>query len=257
MYKPKQLIFDIENAPQLGWFFGKTYETNILSVVEQSYILSVAYSWHPGTRVKVLALPDYKGYKKGNDCEKNLMKDVWELLNEADVVIGQNSDSFDIKHLNARFAFYGMTPPRPYKTVDTLKKLRQAFNLPSNKLDFVCNYFGIGGKLPNTGKDLWLGCMGGNMDDWKMMKKYNAHDVELTQKLYTMLMPWGKQPNLNILSDRMACTRCQSEHLIKHGHERDLSGKIYQRLKCMNCGAWNRDFGERPSGTQRVNIRPL
>lgn len=254
MYQPKILILDIENTPGKGFFFGKTYETNILSVTEQSYILCFAYSWYPDVHVKVLALCDYKGYKRGNDCEKKLMDDIWKLLDSADIIVGQNSDSFDLRHINTRFAYYGMTPPSPYKTVDTLKKLRQTFNLPSNKLDFVCNYFEIGGKLPNTGKDLWLGCMAGRLDDWKMMKKYNAHDVVLTQKLYKLLLPWGKQPNLNLFTGRYACPACGGKHLNGRGLEKSTGGTIFQRLYCVDCGKWSRTALEKQPA---IAVRPL
>ena len=252
-YQPRVMILDIENSMALGWFFGKVYETTVNHVEEQSYILSYSYSHYPSEKVTTVALCDFKGYKKGSDCEEELMKGLWELLNEADIVVGQNADAFDIKHINTRFAFYGITPPRPYKTVDTLKKIKSVFNLPSNKLDFVCNYFGLGSKLPHTGKNLWLACMNGDRAAWKTMKRYNAHDIKLTHKLYTLLLPWGKQPNINLLTHRQACPRCQSTRLQSRGNAIYASGQTYTRFQCMECGGWGKRFdGEK---TSKVTVR--
>lgn len=254
-YTPKRLLLDIETARHKGRFFGKVYETNIARIDSYSYILSVAYCWYPSTEVTVLALCDYKSYKRGNDCEEMLLNDVWSLLNEADMVIYQNGRAFDTKQLNSRFAYYRMTPPKPYKTVDTLKKLQNAFALPSNSLDFVCDYFGIGRKLPHKGEEMWYGCEEGRLKDWADMKRYNKHDVfPLLFKLYELLLPWGKDFNLNILTGEGGCYACGSTNLRNKGEEASM-GCFYTRFLCRDCGAWNRDFGE--PRKPKVSIRPL
>jgi len=254
MKLPRILLIDLENTPQLGYFFGKVYETNILSVTEQSYILSVAYCWYPSKKVKVISLPDFKGYRGGNDCEEQLLQQVWKLLDEADIVVSQNGQAFDTKHLNTRFAYYRMQPPSPYAQVDTLQGLRRAFNLPSNKLDFVCTYFGIGKKLPHTGKDLWFGCMQGIRSDWKVMCRYNSNDVyPLLYDLYELLRPWTKHPNLNFFSSyHTKCPKCGGAHLQKRGSQLTRS-RVTQRLQCMSCGSWC--MGESEKLSVKIDLR--
>lgn len=256
VYQPKILLLDIENTPELGYSFG-TREVDILEVKEHSYILCIAYQWYGIDKsVRVLALPDYKGYKNGADCEEKLVRDAWKLLDSADIVVAQNGDSFDIKKLNSRFAFYRINPPQPYRTIDTLKGLRSRFGLPSNKLDEACKYFGLGGKLPHTGKHLWFGCMSGDRKAWKLMKQYNKRDVDLLRELYELLRPWMKHPNLTVLTGEYACPRCGSARFQKRGMSfTDGGAFVYQRVSCSNCGgsyATNRE----PSGF-KLPSRPL
>lgn len=241
VYQPKILLFDLETSRATGKFFGKVYETNIARVTEQSYILSAAWCWYPSKKVEVIALCDFKGYKRGHDCEKKLLEHIWKLLDEADITVAQNGNAFDHKMLNSRFAFHRMHPPSPFKKVDTLSQLRSVFNLPSNKLDFVCDYFGIGRKLPHQGEHMWEGCENGDKASWALMKRYNIHDVSpLLYELYKLLLPWGRQPNHNIFTGRYACSACGSKRLHSRGREIMVSGFVYNKLSCADCGKWNR-----------------
>lgn len=52
------LLFDIENAPSLGYFYDMSKEYNIIEIVEHSYMLSFAYKWLHEKRIHVRALPD-------------------------------------------------------------------------------------------------------------------------------------------------------------------------------------------------------
>lgn len=240
MKQPRILLLDIETSRSTGKFFGKVYETNIIRVVQQTYILSFAYCWYPSKKVSVIALPDFKGYKKGEDCEEKLLEAVWKLLDEADVVVTQNGNAFDLKTLNARFARHHMQPYKPFKKIDTLNGLKAAFNLPSNKLDFVCDYFSIGRKLPHQGEHMWEGCENGNPASWKMMIKYNAHDVfPLLYGLYEVLRAWmPNHPNLNLIHGRPnACPTCQGTHIQSRGEDFNYTLNAFVRkFRCMDCG---------------------
>jgi len=185
------------------------------------------------------ALPDFKSYKPGSENDLLLATELWKLLDEADVVIAHNGDQFDIKKTNARFAFYNLPPPSPYKTIDTLKVARRYFNFTSNKLDDLGNYLGYGRKLVHTGFNLWKGCMTGDPKAWKKMIDYNKRDVVLLEKIYLHFRPWiQNHPNTAILSDKSGCPNCSSTQIQKRGLGITKSG-TYQRLQCMSCKAWS------------------
>lgn len=238
--KTKILLFDIETSPNLGYVWGK-YEQDVISYTKEWYMLSFAYKWLGEKKTYAYALPDFKGYKKDKTNDYELVKKLHELMNEADIIIGHNCDQFDIRKTNARFIAHGLTPPSPYKTVDTKKVAKRYFHFNSNKLDDLGRYLKLGQKLSTGGFDLWLGCMGGNPKAWKTMVEYNKQDVILLEEVYNTLLPWiSNHPNVNVIDENeFGCTNCGSEHLQKRGIGFNSVTK-YQRYVCVDCGKWSK-----------------
>ena len=187
------------------------------------------------------SLADFKGYKPGSENDKALVKQLWKLFDEADILIAHNGDNFDIKKANARFAYYKLPPPSPYKTIDTLKVARKYFQFTSNKLDDLGNHLGYGRKLAHTGFHLWKGCMNGDLQAWKHMVRYNRRDVELLEKIYLHLRPWiSNHPNVSILSDTYnGCPACGSKNVMKMGTDITQTGRV-QQYQCRDCKKWSR-----------------
>ena len=187
--EPNIKVIDIEVAPLLGHAWGR-YETNIIEEERGWYMLSIAWKTLGSRKTHVLALPDFKGYKEHPEDDRKLLEAVRGLLDEADVLIGQNICRYDLRKINARLLVHGMEPPRPYMTIDTLKIARRYFMFDSNKLDDLGKQLGVGRKLKTHGKDTWLGCMRGDMNEWRNMKRYNKQDVELNEKVFEKMLPW-------------------------------------------------------------------
>jgi len=234
----KILLFDIETAPHLAWVW-KLYDTNVINVEEYGYMLSFAYKWYGDKKVKAFSLPDFKGYKKNKKDDKQLCLKLWELFNQADIVIGHNGVAFDVKTAQGRFFIHGLKPPIPFKQVDTLKEARKNFKLPSNKLDDIVRMLEFGRKVPHEGFDMWKGCMNGDKKYWKKMVKYNIHDVKLLNDVYEEMRPWvNNHPNLNVLNGTEdKCPRC-SGNVQKRGFAITRTTK-HQRLQCQKCGGWS------------------
>lgn len=233
---PKILFFDLETAPSLGWVWAK-WETNVLDFEQEWYILSFVARWKDGKYI-TSALPDFKGYKRQPENDKQLVKKLWKLFNEADVLIAHNGDKFDVKKANARFTYYNLPPPKPYKTIDTLKVARRHFSFTSNKLDDLGKYLGYGRKIVHTGFNLWQGCMKGDLKSWKKMIRYNKRDVELLEKIYLHFRPWiENHPNLNLVTGELQkCPKCGGE-LMKQG-KRWTRSSVFQQYNCRSCGGW-------------------
>src|ERR1019366_7143841 len=96
----KVLFMDIETAPLISYTWG-IWDQNIgLNQIHSDWhVLSWSAKWLGS---KDIMYQDQRKAKNIQD-DKELLKRMWELLDEADVVVGQNSKSFDIKKLNARF----------------------------------------------------------------------------------------------------------------------------------------------------------
>lgn len=237
------LLVDIETAPSLGYAWAK-YDTNIIEFERDWYILCFAYKWLDTSGVTVISLPDFKGYKKDKSYDGSLIQELHHLLDEADIVVAHNGDSFDIKKINARFLVHGFTPPSTYKTVDTLKIARKYFKFDSNKLNDLGQTLGIGKKVPHIGFGLWKGCMAGDPEAWEIMRQYNAQDVNLLEEIYLRLRPWAiTHPDVTKYGDAVsgmdgpACPNCGSTHVHRRGVVVSRTRR-YQRLNCQDCGSW-------------------
>lgn len=228
---------DIETAPNLAYVWGM-WEQNVIDFQSQWYILTFSARWKDGEQI-TKGLVDYPGYSKHKEDDRALVKELWNLFDEAEVIVAHNGDSFDIKKINTRFSYYQMPPPSPYRTVDTKKVAKRYFSFNSNSLDNLGEYLGLGRKIKHEGFELWQGCMAGMKSAWDKMKLYNQQDVILLEKVYLHFLPWIKNhPNMAVYQDITACPKCGSNHLQKKGFALNVSGNKYQRIMCVFCGGW-------------------
>ena len=238
----KTLILDIETSPNIVHTWG-LWDQNIglNQIVAPSYTLCWAAKW---IGQKQVFFRDHK--------EKKFISEIHKLLTEADAVIHYNGTKFDIPTLNKDFIHGHFAPPAPFKEIDLLKTVRRRFRLPSNKLEYICNYLEIGNKLKHVGHDLWTAYMAGDKKAMLKMKQYNIHDVNLTEKLFNRLLPWI--PNLPTDHPLNACAACGSTHFQRRGTVRRLSG-IYARYQCQGCGKWHQ--GTEKLGTIKITHKGI
>jgi len=241
--QPKIVLLDIETSPIKGLTWGM-YDQNVLAVLEPAKIICAAWKYLDDPEIFCQSLPDYRGYRGGIVNDGGLVRELWKVLDEADVVVAHNGDSFDIKRLNARFVAHGLNAPSDYKTVDTLKVAKKYFRFDNNKLDELGHYLDVGRKAPNGGLATWLKCMAGDMAAWEEMRKYNVQDVALLERVYLRLRPFiQNHPNLNLIVppvgvDGHSCSTCQSINVVRRGFAITKVGR-YQRYQCKDCGSWS------------------
>jgi len=219
------LIFDIETSPNLAYVWAK-YEQNVLAFEKERELICFAYKW--------LGQKSVKAHSINEMTEKELVTQLHDLFDKADIVIAHNGDNFDIKMANAFFIKQGLNPPSPYKSIDTLKIARSKFKFNSNKLNDLGDYLELGQKVETGGFKLWLDCLKGDQKAWAKMIKYNKQDVTLLEAVYNKLSPWGKTPPIN---RGMNCPNCNSDNLQKRGWNINLVS-MSQRFQCMSCGKW-------------------
>lgn len=240
MNKPKVLVFDIETAPILGYVWN-LWENNLAlnQIKSDWYVLAWAAKWLGEPPSKIM----YQDQRKAPNIEddKELLKGIWKLLDEADVVITQNGKSFDQKKLNARFIINGFKPPSSFKHIDTREIAKRRFGFTSNKLEYMshklCKKYRKLKHPEFSGFELWTECLAGNKKAWAEMEKYNKHDVLALEELYTHLQPWDNSFNPNLYSDSLEVRcACGSDDIHKNGFCYTSVGK-YQRYSCAKCGA--------------------
>lgn len=227
--KPKILLYDIETTPNVSYTWGK-YEQDVLGFVKEWELLSFAYKWYGEKEVYCLT-------RRGQKSDKQLVKSLWNVLNEAEIVIAHNGDEFDNKKAHAKFLEHGLVPPTPYQSIDTVKVARRYFKLNSNKLNDLGVTLKVGRKVPHTGFDLWLGCMKNDAKAWATMEKYNKQDVRLLERVYEKLRPWiANHPNVTFINGKTdGCPKCGNEQLQSLGYRVTRAARI-RRYRCLGCG---------------------
>jgi hypothetical protein len=243
MKKPKVLILDVETAPIMGYVWG-LWENNLgLNQIKKDWhILSFAAKWLDEPESKVI-YHDQRG-KKNVENDSKLLKKVWKLLNSCDILITQNGKAFDEKKLNARFIMNGMSPPAPYKSIDTLRIAKKRFGFTSNKLEYLtdklCTKHKKSKHAKFSGFELWKECMAGNLEAWEEMRTYNIKDILSLEELYKKLQPWDNSISFSLYSDEEdAKCNCGSDEFHKRGFSYTKTSK-YQRFQCQGCGGWFR-----------------
>lgn len=244
MNKPKVLLFDIETAPILGYVWG-LWENNLsLNQIKSDwYVLAWAAKWLGEPANQIMYMDQRKA--KNIEDDTKILKGIWDLLDEASVVITQNGKQFDEKKLNARFILNGFKPPSSFKHIDTRQIAKRKFGFTSNKLEYMTHKLNKKYKkqrhLEFSGFELWTECLAGNLKAWKEMEKYNKYDVLSLEELYIKLQPWDNSFNPNLYEDEISLMcGCGSQDFVKNGYKYTSIGK-YQRYCCKSCGAETRD----------------
>lgn len=240
----KVLFLDIETAPIVAhiWSLWKEDNVGLNQVVSDWHLLSWSAKWLGDPPEKIM----YQDQRLARVIEddKKLLRGVWRLLNEADVVIAHNGAHFDVKKLNARFIANGFQPPSPYRVIDTLQVAKRKFAFTSNRLEYLSKKLCVAHRKKQhkrfPGHELWRACLDRNQEAWKEMEDYNKADVLALEELYRQLAPWDKACDVRSSFMPSEGCSCGSKDLKKNGVRADAGGR-YQRWRCNDCGAEYRE----------------
>lgn len=238
---PKILIVDIETSPLRAFTWGLWKQNvNLSQIISNWYMLGWACKYLGEDKI-------YSGILKSEEAlyenDERIVRELWEHLDNADIVIAHNGDKFDIPKINTRFLLHGLIPPSPYKQIDTLTVARQQFSFSSNRLDYLAEMFNIPKKLP-TNFELWSECMVGNPEALKYMNEYNIADIVLLEEVYLRIRPYIKShPNLDLYKDsaEATCPICGSTHLEEVSDKYFFTQAVrYKVYRCDDCGGLSR-----------------
>lgn len=241
---PKILFIDIETKPILAHVW-RLFDQNVgLNQIQEDWsILSYCCKWKGSDEV---IYEDLQGSDDFEDDSK-LLGNLWKLLNEADVVVGQNSKRFDTKKIAARLVLNGYPKPSTYRQIDTLNIAKAQFGFTSNRLAYLTDKLCTTHKKLEHGKfaghHLWAECMKNNPEAWAEMKLYNVNDVLSLEELYDLLSSWDNTlPNFDVYVDEIL----DMDVWEKDGFHYSNVGK-YQRYRNKITGVQRRS---------RVNLLP-
>lgn len=236
---PNILLFDVESAPMevYVWQLSKNDWIHPQNVIKEWSILSWSAKWLFDSEIMggVVSTEEAE-----NRSDASIINSIWDLMDEADMVIAHNAAAFDVRKLNLRFLANELPPPKPYQVVDTLKVSRRYFAASSHKLDYLAELLNISGKGEHNW-DMWKRAVTGDEQALADMLEYNQQDVLALEELYVKLRPWIKShPNMGLYmdTDKTVCPNCGSASLDWNGHYYTAAGK-FRAFRC-ECGAIGR-----------------
>lgn len=234
----KILFWDIETLPHKSyhWDWWGINVSPMIHNIELGFMLSHAWSWGIDGEVHSSILTPEEIEKRD---DTRIVLEMRSLFDNADVIIAHNGKRFDVKKANASFARLGLTPPSPYKVIDTVRISKKFFNLPSHSLAFLCEYFNLGvQKVENEGFKLWDRCYKGDTEALELMRVYNCGDIPTLRKLYLFLRAWGNDGvDISALvdSDKLTCPTCGG-HDVVDTEKTVLAGrKLHKVYRCHGC----------------------
>lgn len=244
----KVLFFDIETSIPKVYTYG-LFDQNIsiANIIEHPRMIAFTAKWLDKKKIHA--------YSEYHQSRREMLDAMWGLLDEADVVVGWNSRSFDVKWVNSEFMVEGITPPSPYKQIDLMREVKRNARFLSNKLSYVSQRILDDDKIDYNMAQMWIKVDNPNTSEtdrkkeWDAMIRYAKKDTALLQPLFEELRPWIKMPHPISESEESVCHACGSDNLERRGFALTMTGK-YQRFRCIDCGSWHR-------GTQRINSSPI
>ena len=239
---PRILTFDIETLPLESYTWGLWDQTVGLNQIKTDWAaLSIAAKWMGDDNVWY----EDTRHKATIRDDKDMIAKLCAMLDEADIVVGQNVKKFDLRKIRARAMMHGLPPFKEPLVQDTMLMARSVGAFTSNKLEYLSANLTDTPKSTHKefpGFELWLGVMQGNARAWDEMKAYNIQDVIATEQLYLKLRPWVRQhPNMAHYynDEHRRCPRCGSVDL--HNNGTLFKGvSEYHSYLCSACGGHSR-----------------
>lgn len=253
---PKILFFDLETSAALVYCFGrhKQFINQDAVHTEGGKILVAGYRWL--YEKQTIVLSNRLSILAGSD--KELCQLLWKLFSEADVVVAHNAKNFDVKMLEVRCLANGLPPLPTVQVIDTLEIAKRKFRFPSNKLDSLAAYLGIGRKVTHSGIDLWVRVQNGDSKALDEMVTYCEGDVDLLVEVFLALRNRGYVSGFNAAlyytDETHRCRACGSSKLSYTGRKVMTPSGIYNEASCDDCGTVQRDKQNQATKVKRTKL---
>ena len=217
-------------------------ETSSLDA-NRGHIICAAARWVGHREFYTWRIDETTGYGKTPRSfhdDREILKGLIPLLEEADAVLAYYGSGFDVPYVNTRAIIGGMPPPVPFTVIDPWKTARSQLKLARNSMDSVAS--AVGSKFSKTHLpwEEWQSAHYGDKSAIDKLLKYNVNDVKVLEEVYYGLRPLMRNhpyigtPVAGVASTR--CPSCGSNHTKFHGTRRTRCFEVSRR-RCVACGS--------------------
>lgn len=255
---PKILVFDTETAAATALTFGRfkvnLSQDNILD--NGGWLLCACWRWLGSNVTNAIYLTPEEVLNKD---DSRIVAKLWELYEQADAVLAHNSQGFDHKVVQTRAIYNGFPPLPQVKVLDTLQLVKKYLKLPSNRLDAIGEFFGLGRKISTGGISLWRKVQEGDEQAMKDMVTYCLQDVDLLYDVYLRTRQLGRAGSdfnaaLYFNDDLVRCRVCGSSEVEATGRTTETALNVFDEVRCNECGAVHRHRTPKTTKEKRKSL---
>lgn len=193
---------DLETSPSkfYGWMTGEQY-VNYKNLVQKTETKIITAQWMDS----LSGHPEYikwqfdKSSMLGDDSR--VVRKIVEVINEADIIIGQNIRSFDLKVLQNRARQLRLPAVDVDFNFDTTVHSRASFRQMSHSLDYRSQQYGLGGKIKMEMED-WIDILEGRRTPEHKMVPYGLKDICDGDALFWLDLPYYNIPKTLVMKVR-------------------------------------------------------
>ena len=231
----KRLFFDIETSYNIGsfWSLGKQY-MSYPNIIKERAIICICYKWENDKKVHYLTWDN-------NQCDKKMLESFIKVLNQADEIVGQNHENFDIKWLRTRCLLHAIPMFPTYSTLDTYKKAKTGFRFNSNSLDYIAKYLNMGEKIKMNIKDWDAIILRKDKKALDKMVRYCKKDVVLLENVYKKLSPYitsNFHHGVALGKPKFSCPKCTSIAYKYSKTRYTATGLTRHQVQCGDCHSY-------------------
>ena len=227
------MFFDIE-ATNLNADFG--------------YILCISWKFLGNDRVHTISIVESPSFKNDPTDDSYVVGEFQKVSESVDMIVTWYGTRFDVPFVNSRLLYHDLPILPPIPHVDGWRIAKYKLKLHSNRLASVLAFLNLPDKTPLSGP-IWQKATAGHKQSIKYVVEHCEQDVRMLEKAYLKIRSLTAQhPNLALTSPYhtgIMCPVCKSQKMQKRGFQINQGLTIFQRFRCMDCGKWSKDKGER------------
>lgn len=236
----KILFFDLENLHRPEHIFnsgkpGRFAPRPAGFCANLAYILVFGYKWLGDRKARHIKATK-KDFEENPLTDETILKEIFEVMNQADIVVTWYGKGHDFPFLTTRLAQQGMYLDQRLKHIDLIEVAKKSLRMSSNRMDAVAEFFGLARKQ-DIDKVHWANCWAGNYKSLKIMADYCDQDVEVLSQIYNRLLPLIPSMPRSKAVDHPGCPACSSQNVQLRGWRVNKYYK-YRRVHCQGCGVW-------------------
>lgn len=156
-----------------------------------SIILCAVVKEYGKNNHRVFRADNYKNWRKEKSDNSFLVKDLIDYLEQFDIVIAHNGESFDKTFLNTKCIKYNIKPILRFKkSIDPVLSARRFLRMGRNSLQSLIDYFDIEYKKTPIEFSHWMkASLDSNSKSMDVIVKHCVMDVKSLEKVYDKLRP--------------------------------------------------------------------